>query len=104
MNAGHAAYVQHDAGMGSGFSDEEYSEAGATLCPAAGARDAGLVLKVKQPQESEYKFLRGQLPFTYFHLSGVTETLTEALLGSRTTAIAYETVISRTLRKAGLPD
>jgi len=92
VDAGHAVHIQDGAGVGSGFSDEDYSEAGATLCPAAEAWDASLVMKVKEPQESEYGYLRDQLLFTYFHLSGVTETLTEALLRSKTTAIAYETV------------
>jgi alanine dehydrogenase len=89
---GHTVQVQQGAGFGSGFSDDEYLQAGASLCPAEQAWDADLVMKVKEPLESEYPHLRHQLVFTYFHLSGVTETLTEALLRSEVTAIAYETV------------
>lgn len=89
---GHAVSVEAAAGRGSGFSDDEYASAGATLCSAAEAWDVDLVMKVKEPQESEYGYLRDQFLFTYFHLSGVTESLTAALLGSGTTAVAYETV------------
>jgi alanine dehydrogenase len=59
---------------------------------ARAAWDTELVLKVKEPLEQEYGFLRDQMVFTYFHLAGVTATLTEALLDRGTTAIAYETV------------
>jgi alanine dehydrogenase len=92
VDAGHAVHIQEGAGLGSGFSDDEYVQAGAILCPAEQAWDADLVMKVKEPQECEYPHLRTQIVFTYFHLSGVTETLTEALLRSEVTAIAYETV------------
>lgn len=91
-DSGHYVHVQEGAGLGSGFSDDEYAEVGATLCSAEQAWDVDLVMKVKEPQESEYPYLRHQVLFTYFHLSGVTESLTEALLRSGTTAIAYETV------------
>ena len=89
---GHRVYVQRGAGVGSGFSDEEYAAAGATLTDAAGAWGCELVVKVKEPLPAEYGYLRGQLLFTYLHLAGVTPSLTEALLDSRTTAIGYETV------------
>lgn len=92
VEGGHVVCVQAGAGLGSGFSDEQYAEAGATLDSAEAAWESGLVMKVKEPQESEYRHLRGQLLFTYFHLSGVPPSLTEALLRSDTTAIAYETV------------
>lgn len=92
VERGHAVHVQQAAGQGSGFSDDEYAAAGASLCSAEQAWDADLVMKVKEPLESEYPHLRDQLIFTYFHLSGVTETLTSALLQAGTTAIAYETV------------
>jgi len=84
--------VENNAGLNSGFSDEEYKKAGAQIVDAEKAWNADLVLKVKEPLESEYKFLKQQIVFTYFHLAGVTKTLTEALLKSKTTAIAYETV------------
>ncbi len=89
---GHQVVVQSGAGLGSGFSDTSYTSAGAVLGDAAEAWASDLVLKVKEPLESEYEHLKGQILFTYLHLSGVTATLTNALLASRTTAIAYETV------------
>ena len=92
VDEGHFVRVQEGAGIGSGFSGGEYTEAGATLCSVEQAWDTDLVIKVKEPLESEYSYLRDQFLFTYFHLSGVTKSLTEALLGSGTTAIAYETV------------
>lgn len=92
VDAGHSVHIEDGAGLGSGFSNEAYSQAGAALCSAAAAWDATLVMKVKEPQESEYAYLHDQFLFTYFHLSGVTKALTEVLLRSKTTAIAYETV------------
>ena len=89
---GHEVLVQHNAGAGSGFDDESYRAAGATLVDVADAWACDLVLKVKEPMESEYPYLAGQMLFTYLHLSGVTPTLTDALLNAGTTAIAYETV------------
>jgi alanine dehydrogenase len=91
---GHRVLVQRGAGEGSGYSDAEYEVAGAELGGSAadvwGA--AELLLKVKEPVSSEYGFLReDQVLFTYLHLAA-DRPLTEALLGSGTTAIAYETV------------
>lgn len=93
VSAGHDVLVQKDAGIGSGFSNEQYAEAGATLVPtAADAWAAEMVLKVKEPIEPEYGFLRpGLLLFTYLHLAA-DKKLTEALVRSKTTGIAYETV------------
>ena len=85
-------YVQHSAGLGSSFEDQQYQEAGAKLTDAAKAWNCDLVIKVKEPQESEYNFLRGQILFTYLHLAGAPKALTERLLVSKTTAVAYETV------------
>ncbi len=90
--AGHQVVVQASAGEGSGFGDAEYGEAGASLGTAEQAWNAELVLKVKEPLESEVHHLRDQMLFTYLHLSGVRPALTEDLLGAGTTAIAYETV------------
>jgi alanine dehydrogenase len=92
VGAGHKVLVETGAGVGSGFADEEYAQAGASEVSAEAAWKADLVLKVKEPLAQEYEFLRGQMVFTYFHLAGVTPALTDALLESRTTAIAYETV------------
>ena len=92
--AGHSVLVQAGAGVSSGFDDEAYAQAGAQLVSAESAWKTDLVLKVKEPLQQEYAQLRDQMLFTYFHLSGVTPTLTDALLEHSTTAIAYETVES----------
>ena len=68
------------------------AERGPCWCPPPEAWGADIVIKVKEPLESEYRHLRDQIVFTYLHLSGVPRTLTETLLDRRTTAIAYETV------------
>jgi alanine dehydrogenase len=89
---GHRVRVEHGAGAGSGFSDPAYERAGATLVDAAGAFEAELVVKVKEPQPSELPRLReGQVLFTYLHLAA-SKTLTEGLLKTGVTAIAYEAV------------
>ncbi|MGB5467147.1 MAG: alanine dehydrogenase [Sedimenticolaceae bacterium] len=90
---GHQILVEQGAGLGSGFADDDYRHAGADLGPAAAAWESELVVKVKEPLPAEYALLRGdQIVFTYFHLAGVTPTLTEALLERNITAVAYETV------------
>jgi alanine dehydrogenase len=91
---GHEVYVERDAGVGSSISDAEYVAAGATILP--GADDVWgtgeLILKVKEPIAEEYHRMReGQTLFTYLHLAASRE-CTDALVASRTTAIAYETV------------
>lgn len=93
VGAGHEVVIETDAGMGSSFTDEAYEDAGAKIVlTAAEAWDTEMVLKVKEPQVSEYPFLKKDLiVFTYFHLAQV-PTLTEALLKNEVTAIAYETV------------
>jgi alanine dehydrogenase len=92
LQAGHSVLLETGAGAGSGFADADYAAAGASLVSAQAAWDSDLVLKVKEPLEPEYDRLRAQLVFTYFHLAGVTPTLTDALLQRGTTAVAYETV------------
>jgi alanine dehydrogenase len=89
---GHQVCVQQGAGLGSGFSDEDYLAAGARICQLEEAWGADLVVKVKEPLESEYGYLKDQLLFTYLHLAGVPRALTEALLEGKTSAIAYETL------------
>lgn len=91
--AGHQVLVQRGAGEGSGFEDHLYEAAGATIVgTAAEAWSARMVLKVKEPVADEYRYLRDDLIlFTYLHLAA-DEPLTQALLNSGTTAIAYETV------------
>ena len=91
---GHKVYVQHDAGTGSGFSDEEYLKAGADILPSIDDvyGIAEMIIKVKEPIEPEYKLVRkGQLLFTYFHFAS-DRALTDAMLKSGATCIAYETV------------
>ena len=91
---GHRVLVQSEAGLGSGLPDEAYSDAGATIVPSAEAiyGEADLVVKVKEPQAEERKMLRhGQILFTYFHFAA-DRTLTEEVLHSGCTAVAYETL------------
>lgn len=91
---GHEVLVQRQAGVGSSVSDEEYREAGAIIVdsPADVWGRSDLVVKVKEPQPSEYAFFRpGLILFTYLHLAPLPE-LTEALLRSRVNAVAYETI------------
>jgi alanine dehydrogenase len=93
--------VETGAGIGSGFDDEEYRQAGAMLVSAVDAWGADMVIKVKEPLEAEYQHLRDQIVFTYFHLSGVAKAFTEALLDRGTTAIAYRGGCPRPLTAAG---
>lgn len=90
--AGHEVVVEENAGLGSGFSNDEYLQTGARLVETTQAWDVELVVKVKEPLESEYQYLDGQIIFTFFHLAGVTPKLTEVLLEKKVTAIAYELV------------
>jgi len=91
---GHTVMVEAGAGLGSAIPDEEYLAAGAKVLATAEDvwSEGDLLLKVKEPIAAEYPLLRaGQVLFTYLHLAA-DQPLTKALLGSRTTAIAYETV------------
>lgn len=93
---GHRVVVQKGAGPGSGFSDQEYEQAGAEIL--ATAEDvfavADMIVKVKEPLPQEYGLLReGQILFTYLHLAPAPE-LTQALLERKVIGIAYETVQS----------
>jgi len=94
IRRGHSVVVQKDAGLGSGYPDEDYVKAGAEIIEHAKdvfAR-AGLIVKVKEPREAEFPLLRkGQILFTYLHLAA-SKPLTEALLKSGVTAVAYETI------------
>ena len=94
---GHKVLVETKAGTQSGFLDEEYQRAGATIEGAAGDvwKKSDTVVKVKEPIEKEYAFFReGLVLFTYLHLAPMTE-LTDALLANKVTGIAYETVRDR---------
>ena len=101
-DAGHEVIVERDAGNGSGFEDALYQKAGAQIIDSADDvwSRAEMIVKVKEPIKPEYPRMReGQLLFTYLHLAPDRE-LTEQLLKSRVTGIAYETI---TDRKGGLP-
>ncbi|TVP65041.1 MAG: alanine dehydrogenase [Nodularia sp. (in: Bacteria)] len=90
---GHAIFVQTQAGSGAGFTDEDYQEVGAEIVSTPEAAwNRELVVKVKEPLTSEYKFLqKEQILFTYLHLAADRK-LTEHLIDCGTCAIAYETV------------
>jgi alanine dehydrogenase len=91
---GHTVYVQHTAGEGSGFSDEKYVEVGAEILPTIEDvyAQSEMIVKVKEPIEPEYALIRkGQVVFTYFHFAS-DRPLTDAMLKSGATCIAYETV------------
>src|SRR5271154_3128584 len=91
---GHQVLVERGAGAGAGYPDADYAQAGATMMSDHRAifEQAGLIVKVKEPQPSEYPLLRpGQILFTYLHLAA-SRSLTDALLKSGVTAIAYETI------------
>ena len=91
---GHTVLVEKNAGVGSGYPDQDYKKAGADIIDLAKdvwAR-ADMIVKVKEPLPAEFPLLRkGQIVFTYLHLAA-TKALTEALLKSGVTGIAYETI------------
>ena len=94
---GHTVYVQHTAGEGSGFCDEEYVKAGAQILPTIEEvyAAAEMIIKVKEPIAPEYPLIReGQVLFTYFHFASDLE-LTEAMINDKAICIAYETVTDR---------
>ncbi|QDP39891.1 alanine dehydrogenase [Radiobacillus deserti] len=94
VKAGHQVYVEKDAGLGSGFTNEDYQAAGATMLDRADDvwGKAEMVIKVKEPLAEEYPYFRRDLVlFTYLHLAAE-PSLTKALVDSGITAIAYETV------------
>jgi alanine dehydrogenase len=91
---GHSVIVQKNAGVGSGYLDDEYKKAGAEIVESAEEvfKRAEMIVKVKEPLPAEFPLLRkGQILFTYLHLAA-SKPLTEALLKSGVTGIAYETI------------
>lgn len=99
---GHKVLVETGAGVGSSFEDEEYVRAGAEICGDAATvwSSADMIVKVKEPIEPEYKYLReGLILFTYLHLAA-DRPLTEALIKNKVKAMAYETI---TGKNGGLP-
>ncbi len=101
-DAGHTVLIEAGAGEGSSFADEEYAAAGAELIESAADvwTKSEMIVKVKEPIESEYQYLRKDLLlYTYLHLAA-DKPLTDALLASGTNSIAYETI---TGPRGGLP-
>jgi alanine dehydrogenase len=93
-HAGHEVIVESTAGVGSGYADEEYRKAGATVTPSKSQlfQTAALIVKVKEPQLSECPLFRpNQILFTYLHLASLPD-LTKTLLDTKITAIARETI------------
>ncbi|MBI1789767.1 MAG: alanine dehydrogenase [Acidobacteria bacterium] len=93
--AGHEVLVETQAGEGSSLPDRDYVQAGASLVQTAGEvwRKSDLIVKVKEPQDSEYEFLRpGLILFTYLHLAPL-PALTDRLLASKVSGVAYETIL-----------
>lgn len=91
---GHSIFIEKSAGIGSGFSDEEYVDAGAAIYNSAEEvyDKAEIIVKVKEPQPSEYRFLKkNQILFTYLHLA-IEKSLTKELVDKKVTSIAYETI------------
>ena len=94
VSGGHSVLLETGAGLGSDITDEEYKKTGALIVrePAEVFSQADMVIKVKEPLPQEYQYLRNDLIlFTFLHLAPLPE-LSQALLDSKTTAIAYETV------------
>lgn len=94
VKRGHIVYIQHTAGESSGFTDKAYEAAGARILPTIEEvyATAEMIVKVKEPIKPEYSLIRkGQILFTYFHFASDRE-LTEAMMKSKATCIAYETV------------
>lgn len=101
VHAGHQVFVETGAGLGSGYSDQEYVQAGSKLVedPKC-AWDCEMVVKVKEPVESEYQYFHeGMILYTYLHLAD-NEPLTKALMEKKIKAVAYETIVGP---RGGLP-
>jgi alanine dehydrogenase len=93
-HAGHSVLLEADAGVASGFTDDQYRESGAEVLSAAADVYAGaeMIVKVKEPQPQEFGLMRpGQVLFTYLHLAAAPE-VTRFLVDQQITALAYETV------------
>lgn len=96
VNHGHSVLVETEAGLGSGFSDEDYVQAGAKIISSAAEvfASAEMIMKVKEPLPVEYSLIReDQILFTYLHFAA-SESLTKSIIQSKCVAIAYETVES----------
>ena len=97
VNAGHQVFIERGAGMGSGFTDQEYEKAGAVLLDSAKEVWDGvdMMVKVKEPLPEEYQYFRKDLLlYTYLHLAA-DRPLTDAMLASGMRGFAYETLIKK---------
>ncbi|WP_283590403.1 alanine dehydrogenase [Ligilactobacillus saerimneri] len=95
VQAGHQVVVEKGAGLGSGFTDQDYIDAGAKIGSTAEAWDAEMIIKVKEPLASEYDYFKpNQIIYTYLHLA-TDRALTEAMLAEQVTGVAYETMVGR---------
>ena len=94
IQAGHQVFIQHDAGLGSGFTNQEYVQVGCKVLPTIQEiyKIADMIIKVKEPLAEEFDLLRPhQILYTFLHLAAA-KPLTMALLKNKVTAIAYETI------------
>ena len=94
INRNHTVLIEHNAGLGSGFSDDDYKNAGAVIIEKATEvfSKSDLILKVKEPLPSEYTFIKeGQIIFTYFHFAS-SEELTREMIARKAICITYETI------------
>lgn len=94
VKAGHEVFVEKDAGVNSGFSNEDYKKTGAKILENAEAvyKKSEMIIKVKEPQQKEFKYYRpGLILYTYLHLAAEQE-VTKMLLDKKVTGIAYETI------------
>ena len=101
-NAGHTVMVEAGAGLGSGFTDQEYADAGAQILSDAAEvwGKSDMIVKVKEPLECEYDYFKeGMILYTYLHLAD-NEPLTKVLLEKKVKAVAYETIVGP---RGGLP-
>lgn len=97
VNAGHTVYIEDNAGLGSGFTNEEYEKAGAKIFSQAEQiwNTVDMMIKVKEPLEEEYPHFREDLIiYTYLHLAA-DQKLTEAMLKSKVKGVAYETLMEK---------
>ncbi|MBN2540574.1 MAG: alanine dehydrogenase [Bacilli bacterium] len=95
VHHGHTVYIETNAGLNSGFSNEDYINVGATIIKTADEvwKKSDMIVKVKEPLPEEYKYFReGLILYTYLHLAA-DEPLTKALLESKVKGVAYETII-----------
>lgn len=100
VKAGHQVVVEENAGIGSGYTNQQYLDAGAKISDVGDVWNSEMIIKVKEPIASEYKYFKnGQIIYTYLHLAA-NKPLTVAMLKSKTTGIAYETMVGP---NGGLP-